>query len=197
MKEKPMATTAVTVTSTEGDTGGKRGQVPQTLPQRGGYQAYKPGEGYATRLGIMVVAMSYTAFACYHWYYNWVLVRNFFHEGIFSKIYLKFLTQWTYGSAIEGYIAGGGATLIAATGFAIAYYYIYLKRSTAEFLIKTDGELAKVQWPKMTPWFKVESPVWGATYVVLIVVVLMTAYVFGVDLILNWIAQHIFYGVSK
>ena len=64
-------------------------------------------------------------------------------------------------------------------------------------LIKTDTELGKVTWPKITPWFKSESLVWGSTYVVLIVVVALTVYVFGVDLVLQWISQKLFYGTSR
>ena len=195
MKDKENMATAVTATSPSNDGDGKRGVVP--LPERGGLQAYKPGDGHATRLGIMAVVMAYVAFACYHWFYNWVFLRNFFHESIFSKIYLSFLTKWTLNSSVEAYIAYGGAAVIAAAGFATGYYFIYVKKASAEFLIKTDNELAKVQWPKMTPWFKAESPVWGATYVVLIVVVGMTLYVFGVDLILQAISQQIFYGGNR
>ncbi len=52
-------------------------------------------------------------------------------------------------------------------------------------------------WPKVSPWFKADTQVWGATYVVLIVVVALTLYVFGVDVVLQTIAQKLFYGTNR
>ncbi|HYG73500.1 MAG TPA: preprotein translocase subunit SecE, partial [Planctomycetota bacterium] len=158
----------------------------------GSFQVHKPGEGYATRLGMMVIVMAYTAFACHHFYYNWVWLRNFV-DGILSSIWLGWMVSWTYDLTAAKIVAMGGTLLIAAVGFFVGYYFIYLKRSTAEFLIKTDVELSKVTWPKISPWFKMDTQVWGATYVVLIVVAALTLYVFGVDLILNQLAQWLFY----
>jgi len=162
----------------------------------GGFEVYKPGEGYATRLGMMVVVAAYVLFACHHWYYNWVFLRDFV-DDIFSAIGMGKLTRWMLDSDWTNRIAVAGTVGIAAAGLLSGYFLIYVKRPTAEFLIKTDTELGKVTWPKITPWFKTESLVWGSTYVVLIVVVSMTIYVFGVDLVLQWISQKLFYGTSK
>ena len=156
------------------------------------FQVYKPGEGYATRLGMMVVIMAYVGFACHHWFYNWVFVRDFF-DGIFSAIHLGFLTAWTYNVVCSRWIAAAGALIVASVGLLIGYYFIYLKHNTAEFLIKTDSELGKVNWPKITPWFKPNTQVWGATYVVLIVIAALTIYVFGIDFILQHGSKYLFY----
>jgi preprotein translocase subunit SecE len=78
-------------------------------------------------------------------------------------------------------------------GGLMMYYYLYVKPKSAEFLVQTDLELRKVTWPRITPWFKVESPVWCATYVVLIVVVLLALYVFGVDWVFTFLADRAFY----
>ena len=154
--------------------------------------AYKPGEGYATRLGMMVVVMAYVAFACHHWFYNWVFLRDFV-DNMFSAMSLGRLTSWSFDPTAGRIIAGFGAFVLAAAGFCTGYYFIYVKRSTADFLIKTDGELAKVTWPRISPWFKTDTQVWGATYVVLIVVFALTLYVFGVDWVLQRLAQILFY----
>ena len=58
----------------------------------------------------------------------------------------------------------------------------------------STAEMGKVTWPKISPWFKPETQVWGATYVVLIVVAFLTLYVFGVDMVLQAIANWAFYG---
>lgn len=157
------------------------------------FQVHKPGEGYATRLGMLVVLMAYAGYACHHWFYNWVFLRDFL-DGFVRGTFLGRLTNWMYSSGTTRYVAGLGVVALAGGAFLASYYYIYLKRQSAEFLIKTDGELAKVTWPKATPWFRAETQVWGATYVVLIVIALLTIYIFGVDLVLQWIAQNVFYG---
>jgi preprotein translocase SecE subunit len=193
--DKDQMTTAVTA-NPAGDDSGKGGPKPGLAPRTTGWQAYKPGDGYATRLGMMVVVMAYVAFACHHWFYNWVYLRNFL-ESMFTPLHLTFLTNWTYELTAAKILAGGGAMAIAALGFMTAYYFIYVKPGSAEFLVKTDTELSKVTWPKITPWFKMETQVWGATYVVLIVVAMLTAYVFGVDIVLQKIANMLFYGDVK
>jgi len=162
-------------------------------PQASRFQVHKPGEGYATRLGMMVVLMSYAGYACHHWFYNWVYIRGFF-EGLFSGTFLGFLTYWMFDATAANVIASAGVVVLATGAFVASYYYIYLKRTSAEFLIKTDGELAKVTWPKTTPWFRTDTQVWGATYVVLLVIAILTLYVFGIDMVFQWIANNVFYG---
>ena len=193
--DKDQMSTAVTAAPGGEDTGkGGGGIKPATpAPKGSGWQAYKPGDGYATRLGMMVVIMSYIAFACHHWFYNWVYLRNFI-EPFFSWLSLGFLTNWTYDLTASRWLAGGGAFLLAAAGFFTGYYFIYVKPASSEFLVRTDTELSKVTWPKVVPWFKVDTQVWGATYVVLVVVAAMTVYVFGVDMILQGVANFLFYG---
>ena len=189
--------TAVTATdSTDKDERGKPSGKPSGEPSasHSPFQVYKPGEGYATRLGMLAVLMSFVGFACHHWYFNWTSVRDFF-EKMFCAVWSKFdvLTNWTYNTTAAQGIASGGAMLLAAAGFLTGYYYIYIKRSTADFLIKTDIELSKVTWPKIAPWFRPETQVWGATYVVLIVIAALTLYIAGIDLVLRVITDWLFY----
>lgn len=195
MAEKQGKDMGTAVTAEE--RGGIKSSTPAPQPPREpwSFTAHKPGEGYATRLGMMVVVMAYTFFACHHWYFNWVFVRDFF-DNMLRGTFLGFLTNWMFNPGAAGAVAGVGAGVVAAAGFFVAYYFIYVKRNSAEFLIKTDGELGKVTWPQITPWFKPETKVWGATYVVLIVVAALTLYVFGIDLILQWIANNLFYSAG-
>lgn len=134
----------------------------------------------------MVVIGAYVIFAARQWYYNWVLVRSFFESTFLSFI-------GSLMASYSGLVQIGGTIIVAATGLLFGYYYIYIKRSTAEFLIKTDMELGKVTWPKISPWFKPDTQVWGATYVVLIVIAVLTAFVFGIDIVLHKVADFVFY----
>jgi preprotein translocase subunit SecE len=175
--------------------GRERGSTAE-LPTGSRFQVHKPGEGYATRLGMMVVLMAYAGYACHHWYYNWVFLRDFF-DNLIRGTFLGILTNWMYQPIAIRYIAGTGLVALATAAFLTSYYYIYLKRPSAEFLIKTDGELAKVTWPRATPWFRADTQVWGATYVVLLVIAALTLYVFGIDMVLQWIANEAFYGHAR
>src|SRR6185436_967583 len=130
---------------------------------------------------------------CWHFYYNWVLVRNFLDE----IPVINHLTRWTGDLRVSNFIAWAGTAAIAIVGLLTGYYFVYIKRPTAEYLIKTDTEMHKVTWPNITPWFKADTLVWGSTYVVLIVVVALTVYTFGVDMVLQWISQKLFYGTGK
>jgi preprotein translocase subunit SecE len=181
------------VTATPAGGTDQRDKSPE-LPR--GFDVYKPGEGYATRLGMMIVIFAYVFFAGHHWWFNWVFFRDFL-DDFFSAIKLPFVTRWMLDSTASTWICILGTAVIAVAGSLTGYYFVYVKRQTAEFLIKTDTELGKVTWPKITPWFKSESLVWGSTYVVLIVVVALTVYVFGVDMVLQWISQKLFYGTSR
>lgn len=172
--------TAVTTNAPE-DSRGKPVQE-----KGGGWSVYKPGEGYATRLGLMTLILAYVTFAARQWYYNWVLVRSFL-----GSTFLSFLADLM--SQFSSFVQFGGTMAIAATGLLLGYYYIYIKRSSAEFLIKTDIELGKVTWPKVSPWFKADTQVWGATYVVLIVLAGMTLFVFCTDIVLKLLADWAFY----
>lgn len=191
MKDKEESTTAVTSGTPPED----RNKASLTSPSAGGgFTAHKPGEGYATRLGMMVVLMAFVAFACHRWYYNWSFVREML-DGFFTGISksLGFITAWTFEPWASTALGLGGTVLIAVGGFMLGYYFVYCKRNSAEFLVKTDSELGKVAWPAVTPWFKPETKVWGATYVVLIFVALMAIYVFAIDYILNVVSQWAFY----
>jgi preprotein translocase subunit SecE len=189
VKDKEEVSTAVSASPSEPAKGGK---PSAEVLDGGGFQVHKPGEGYATRLGMMAVVMAFVFFACHHWVYSWIFVRNF-AASIFNAVGLGVLINWTTSVAVQKYISWGGAGVLALIGFMVGYYFIYVRRSSAEFMIKTDGEMAKVTWPAIQPWFKVETKVWGATYVVLIVVGLMTLYVFGVDMVLQFMADKLFY----
>jgi preprotein translocase subunit SecE len=156
----------------------------------GFFHVHKPGEGYTTRLGMFIVALLFVLFTCHHWFYNWISVRDFATK----YLGLGFALNWTITvSNATRYVSIGGAVILFFIGAMIAYYYIYCFQRSAEFLVKTDGELAKVNWPKISPWFKSETQVWGATYVVLIVVFVLTVYVFGVDYLLQSMAHFLFY----
>jgi hypothetical protein len=111
-------------------------------------------------LGGIIALSAFVAFACHRWYFGWPAVQDLV-DRLLKPIGLAFLVEWVdvnpwYGKAISL----GGAFLVGLAGFLVAYFYIYVKPKTAEFLIKTDAELYKVSWPKYEPWFKPDTEVW-------------------------------------
>ena len=134
----------------------------------------------------MVVVLAYVVFASRQWYYNWVFIPKFFRS-----LGLGFFLDWT--DSYRNIAQFGGMLTLAFTGLAAGYYYIYVRRDSAEFLVKTDQELAKVTWPKVSPWFRPDTQVWGATYVVLIVISMLTLYVLLADTVLEFLAKQAFF----
>jgi len=185
-QEKEMSTAVTSTPAGDGKSG------PLQPATAGALTAHRPGEGYATRLGMMLVCVAYVLFACHHFFYGWIFIREIF-DKMFGAIGLGVLTNWSKDPAWAKKIGWGGTFMVALIGFYTAYYYIYVKRRTAEFLIKVDGELTKVTWPQITPWFRADTKVWGATYVVLIVVAAMTLYVFVIDVVLKFLSSWAFY----
>jgi preprotein translocase SecE subunit len=165
---------------------------PDAAARRGILPVYKPGEGTVTRLGLFVVLAAFVLYTAHHWFYSWSFLRNTLLKYL-EYVGLGVLLNWTLDPGPQRFLALTGAGVVVGGGLLLCYYYLYVRPRSAEFLVQTDSELRKVTWPKISPWFKMETQVWGATYVVLIVVVLLALYVFGVDTILNFCAQWIFY----
>jgi len=151
------------------------------------------------RLSIFLIALAFLLYSGLHWYHYWTFLRDFLVNILVGLLSWFMRDQGSVRSTLEGgsvvreWVAAGGALLIVGGGALLAYYYIYVKVRLAEFLIQTDGEMHKVTWPDVTPWFRPTTKVWGSTYVVLIVVAGLAVFVFGVDYVLSTVAQWIFY----
>lgn len=156
-------------------------------------QVHKPGDGTITRLSLFVVCLCFVLYTAHRFYYHWTALRNFLLKNILDPIGLGVLLNWSVESGPARTVAMLGAILLFVLGLFASYYYIYVHTKAAEFLVQTDGELRKVTWPKVVPWFRPDTQVWGWTYVVLVVVVFLALYVFGVDLVVNFLAQRAFY----
>jgi len=155
---------------------------------------HKPGEGTITRLSLFAVATTFGLYSAHCWYYNWTAVRNFLIKNFLDPVGAGFLLNWSLELGPAKAVSLIGSMVLLLGGLLAAYYFLYVHVKTSEFLVQTDGELRKVTWPKVVPWFKPETQVWGATYVVLLVVVFLAVYVFAVDTVFNLLAQFAFYG---
>ena len=93
-------------------------------PSRG-FNVYKPGQGYYTRMGSVVgVAL----------------------VSLLGVIWLwEILKSLTLG-ANPIYVAAGGSILVGAIIALITYYLVFVKSRSVDFLIATEGEMKKVNW---------------------------------------------------
>jgi preprotein translocase SecE subunit len=124
---------------------------------------YKPGQGMSSRIGAVVLIALFGIYSAHRWYFHFFEANN--------------------AVALAG-------TLILALGFAAlaAWTGIY-KARTVDFLIEMDAELRKVNWPAVTPVFSPKAEAWGATFVVIITVVIMGVFFYAVDRILAFTIQ--------
>lgn len=117
--------------------------------------AYKPHQGYWTRLcsaigfGIVVAGGA-----------MWLWDQ---------------LSILTYGDVEPIIVQGAVASVVLLLGAALIYFMIYMKRSSSEFLIATEGEMRKVNWSS-------KREIFGSTWVVIGISVLIAAILFVVDL---------------
>ena len=115
---------------------------------------YKPGQGYWTRMLTAVGgAVLLLAGAEWTWQQLSLIQRD-----------------WVI------YVQAAAAVLIVAAGAFVLYRYVALKPRSADFLIATEGEMRKVNWPT-------RREVTGFTWVVVAFLVLFVTLLFLSDLL--------------
>lgn len=110
-------------------------------------QAYKPGQGHMLRYGTLAAILFFVVAGAYSW----------------MNVYA------TAGQALRW---GVPLAMVLAFGW-LAYRLVHWPRF-ADFLISTEGEMAKVSWPA---WNEVRV----STIVVLISVIVMSVFLFATD----------------
>ncbi|MDZ4755165.1 MAG: preprotein translocase subunit SecE [Phycisphaerae bacterium] len=117
---------------------------------------YKSGQGYYTRMGTTIGA------------------------GLLSLLGLWWLWKYAIQIQIEGvnenYVAAGICLLVGGVITGFLYYFVFSKPSTGDFLIATEGEMKKVNW-------STRREIFGSTGVVIGVMLVMTCFIYVVDLI--------------
>ncbi len=125
---------------------------------------YKSGQGYYTRMGTTVGA------------------------GLLALLGLRWL--WDYAGQIkigtinQTYVAFGICTLVGTVIGAFIYLYVFLKPTSGDFLIATEGEMKKVNW-------STRREVVGSTGVVIFVMAFGTTFLWCVDYAFVFLFQQI------
>ena len=127
---------------------------------------YKMGQGMVSRVGIFVLTLMLGFYSGYSLHYS-------------------------YGSG-EGGLLNSVMILSILIGVAVAVAGVFISFRvpvTVDFLIDMDVELRKVIWPETQPLFSQKAEAWGATYVVIVTVIVMTLFIYIVDMGLEKVVQ--------
>ncbi len=124
---------------------------------------YKSGQGYWTR---MMSAVGGGVLVAYAAMWAWGQLAQFDLKG--EIIY--------YQGAVAGAIMLFGGMFV--------YWLTYLRHSTGEFLIATEGEMRKVNWSS-------RREIMGSTWVVIAISITIAFVLFAVDVLLSKFFQMI------
>lgn len=129
-------------------------------PSRG-FNVYKPGQGYYTRMGSVVgVAL----------------------VSLLGVIWLwEILKSLTLG-ANPIYVAAGGSILVGAIIALITYYLVFVKSRSVDFLIATEGEMKKVNW-------STRREIVGSTLAVITTAVILALFCWVLEIVFVWFFQ--------
>lgn len=139
---------------------------------------YRPQDGWVVRRLFFVLLVGFGGFSAYR-AYIWL-----------NAYKLTRLPEVGGHTFTAGEIAG--VCVLAAVSIA-AYYLIFLKQKSSDFLVEVEAELRKVSWPEYKPVGSPKAELWGSTYVVIGVVVVMAVFIYAVDFVYRLVAGFLFY----
>jgi preprotein translocase subunit SecE len=120
-----------------------------------GFSVYKPGQGYYTRMGTIIGA------------------------ALVSMLGILWLWEYLKRIEISGvnelYVAAAGAIVIGGIITIGVYYLVFMKHSSVDFLIATEGEMKKVNW-------STRREIMGSTTAVITTAVILTVFCWAIDI---------------
>ncbi len=131
------------------------GAAAPAVEHAGGLSVYKSGQGYYTRMGTVI--------------------------GVGLVTMLGILWAWDYLRDIripgvnELYVAAAGAILLGGIIVAVMYYLVFVKPSTVDFLIATEGEMKKVNW-------STRREIIGSTTAVITTAIIIAVFCWGLEI---------------
>jgi preprotein translocase SecE subunit len=117
---------------------------------------YKPGQGYWTRMV----------------------------SGIGGGVLVAAGALWLWGLFDNIYARAIAALVVIAVFGLLLFYLVALRHNTSDFLIATEGEMKKVNWPT-------RREVFGSTWVVILCTFLLVLILFASDTLFAWFFQTI------
>jgi len=137
---------------------------------------YKKGQGFASRIGVVGLGLLVGLYAGHSWYY-------------WPSIYPSAATTIAERVLSTAFI---GAILLLLGTTAGGVYVALFQPMSSDYLIDMDTELRKVVWPAVMPLFDPKTEAWGSTYVVIACTVILTVFIWLIDLGMDFtITQHL------
>jgi len=130
-----------------------------------GFAVYKPGQGYWTRV-LTAVAVGTIVLSGIGWFLNGV-----FQTKILPKLGAAAQTNDLYWKA------GIAVTVILVTGALL--WTILNKPNIADFMIATENEMKKVNWPS-------QKAVIGLTWVVISGTLMIASLLYVINIVFSW-----------
>ncbi|QDU70388.1 preprotein translocase subunit SecE [Mucisphaera calidilacus] len=125
------------------------------------WSLYKPGQGYYTRLLSAIAAGTL------------VLCGIFWIWGKMQAISAETRVFWQAGMAL---------TVIFVMGTVL--YWVFNRPDVAEFMIATEAEMKKVNWPS-------QREIVGSTIVVIGGTIIFACFLLGADVVFSWLFQEL------
>ncbi|MGR3296378.1 MAG: preprotein translocase subunit SecE [Candidatus Bathyanammoxibius sp.] len=144
-------------------------------------EVYKKNQGFQARLFIGILLGGFALFAA-HAVYGTFIESPQLYPGAEVPLVGTKLT-WGLVSAVTFFLVSVGLIGVYTTGYETGLGRVDTNsKKTVEFLIDTQGELQKVSWPT-------REELIGSTGVVIILLVILGAYIFGVDWVITRIMK--------
>ncbi|MCP5003627.1 MAG: preprotein translocase subunit SecE [Planctomycetes bacterium] len=141
------------------------------------FEIYKKGLGVYSRCAVAGLFGVASLFASYSLYGVLVNLPEFY-EGAKVPLVGANLT-WGLVSSCILFLFCGCVICLFTTGFEVGFGWLDgLSKKAVGFFIDTQGELQKVSWPT-------KNELVGSTVVVIVCLLLMSAYIFGVDWVVS------------
>ena len=74
--------------------------------------------------------------------------------------------------------------VLALAAFLAGLILIGFRPKTVDFLIEVEQEMVRVEWPKT-------DTLWKSTLVIAVTIVLLSAIIFGMDVLILWLLDHL------
>ncbi len=144
-----------------------------------GWKVYRPGDGKIMRTAFLAVLMILGVYTAYSW-----------HKSDWGGATGYLPVVWDH-PVTSGEVGAGVIVLAFMVG---SYLVCFANRKAGDFLIETEIEMRKVTWPTWKPWLSPKTQLWGATYVVIILMLVIAGFIAFVDVLLQMAARAVFYG---
>ena len=144
---------------------------------------YKKGIGIYSRYAVAGLFGLASLFAAYSLYGALVNLPDFYGNAKIPLLGVR--VTWGLLGSIGLFLFCSFFICVFTTGFEVGVDGIDRKSKKAvEFFIETQGELQKVSWPT-------KNELVGSTVVVIIFLLLMSVYIFGVDWVVSTVMESI------